>query len=358
MGERQRQSLAAGVLLACAVVALGGCDDVDGALGGGSPLRVRATIGGLGDTPGRFAYPRCIEADGRKLWVIDKTARVQRIDPETGACEVMFRMPEESSGKPVGITIAPGIDASGGVVERMMYIADTHYHRVMVFALPPEDARGEVEVRPVRVIGGYGSGPGEFYFPTDVVVLTSADGSKIERYYVSEYGGNDRVSVFDADWKFLFAFGTLGVGRDPTAAEFSRPQAMGVWTRSDGSRELVIVDLGNHRLGRFTLDGRLIAWIGKPVPAGAPGGERLGSGPGEFNFPQGVKVLEDGTAVVTEFGGCRVQLVDLESGRGLAIWGRLGRGEGELAHPWDSAVIGRMVYVLDSGNNRVLGFAR
>lgn len=320
-----------------------------------APINPTATFGGLGDTPGRFAYPRCIEADGQTLWVIDKSGRVQQIDARTGACLALFRMPEDSSGRPVGLAIAPGRDASGAWKPRMIYVADTHYHRVMIFDLPtPAPGAPEQMLQPVKVVGSYGIGNAQFYFPTDVAVLPTPDGSAAHRIYVPEYGGNDRISVFDGDMNFLFAFGTLGPGHDPALVEFSRPQAVQIWNRPDGSKELVVLDLGNHRLGRFTLEGRLIAWIGKPGGSASGMGDALG----EFNLPQGLRILNDSTALVTEFGACRVQLVDLATGRGLRAWGRPGRGEGELANPWDSAVIGKDVFVLDSGNNRIVRFRR
>lgn len=350
-------SLAAAAMVAAPLLFLSACDH-DPAADAADPLPIpnATTLGGLGDTPGRFAYPRCIEADGQTLWVIDKSGRVQQIDPATGACLALFRMPEDSSGRPVGLTIAPGRDASGAWKPRMLYIADTHYHRVMVFDMPkpPSAPAPEVHLDPVKVVGSYGTGDTQFYFPTDVAVLTTPDGTAAHRIYVPEYGGNDRISVFDGDFNFLFAFGTLGPGKDPALVEFSRPQALQIWSRSDGSKELIVLDLGNHRVGRFTLDGKLIAWIGRP--GGSAAG--MGSGLGEFNLPQGLRILDDSTALITEFGACRVQLIDLASGRGLRAWGRPGRAEGELANPWDSAVIGRNVYVLDSGNNRIVRFRR
>ena len=106
----------------------------------GQPIESATTIGGLGDTPGRFAFPRAIDvsADGRSLWVIDKSARVQKIDPTTGKCLALFHMPAMDLGKPTGFCIAPGRDEAGQWCDELLYIADTHYNRVMVYRPMPD----------------------------------------------------------------------------------------------------------------------------------------------------------------------------------------------------------------------------
>lgn len=90
--------------------------------------------------------------------------------------------------------------------------------------------------------------------------------------------------------------------------------------------ELVITDSVNHRLGRFTLDGGLIAWLNR---SGIPG-----RAPGQFWHPRGLLMLEDGTAMVVEFGNNRLQRVNLDTGECLGLFGAPGSGVGEIAEPW------------------------
>ena len=59
-----------------------------------------------------------------------------------------------------------------------------------------------------------------------------------------------------------------------------------------------------------------------------------------------------GTIMVSEFGNNRVQRFDA-SGRSLGVWGRIGRGEGDVQYPWGVAEGDHEIFVLDSGNNRV-----
>ncbi len=323
---------------------VGGCDPAVPTAG---LLEVERVLGEPGTFPGQFAYPRAIDFDGQHLWVIDKSARVQQIDPNTGRAGVWWQMPDLALGKPAGITIAPATLADG-TLGRAVYVADTHYHRVMVYALPETlpDKPQEIEPELLASFGSAGTEPGQFVYTTDIAVLLTSDGSRVERIYVSEYGGNDRISVFDAEYKFLFAFGTLGDGFDPAALEFSRPQSMVIDT---GRKELIVADSCNHRLGRFTLDGDLLGWIGTPEPESEPTDTAV-----RFEFPYNLVLLNDSTVLVTEFGASRLQRVDLLRSTSLGVFGTAGRGEGELATPWGAAVDDRVTYVLDSGNSRII----
>ena len=336
----------------------------------GEPLQVEAVIGETGSYPGQFSYPRAIDTDGRSLWVIDKLARVQRFDPRTGEPLVWFRMPEFKLGKPTGITIASATYPDKSIHDAI-YIADTHYHRVMVYALPEFEAGAHQdkasnpaqrvqtdtprEITPTLIgqFGSFGDGPGQFLYPTDIAVQMNQDRSAIEHIFVSEYGGNDRINVFGPDYDFEFAFGSLGTGEDALAIEFSRPQSLAI---DPNTNELIVSDSCHHRLGRFTLDGTLLGWIGSPDPAPRPDspGRTDSTSPVHFAYPYGLVMLADSSLLVTEFGASEVQRIDLTTGTSLGRYGAPGRGEGQLSTPWASVVIGQMTYVLDSGNNRIL----
>jgi DNA-binding beta-propeller fold protein YncE len=314
-------------------------------------LEVTSVFGEVGRSPGQFTYPRAIDNDGKDLWIIDKSARVQRIDPATGKGSALWTMPEWEHGKPTGVTIGPPLPVAlenrpSGVQPNdpyLLYIPDTHYHRVMIYR-PPASLEQEPEL--VARFGEFGEGSGQFVYPTDVAVLTAADGRTVERLYVSEYGGNDRISVFDAQMKFLFAFGKLGDsdGADGTV-EFSRPQSMQIDT---ARRQLIVTDACNHRLGVFTLDGKLVRWIGSPKTSG--------EGPDSFSYPYGLVLMGDGTALVSEFGNHRVHRVNYDTGESLGTFGSPGRGRGQFATPWGVTILNGTVYVLDSANERVQAF--
>jgi sugar lactone lactonase YvrE len=324
-------------LAAAAMCSLGGCGgDSAGPGTAGQPLRTTAILGEIGNSPGQFVMPRALDSEGGDLWVIDKSARVQRLDPATGRCTALWTMPDYLRGKPTGITVGPApVGIEKGPV---LYVADTHSHRVMIYRPP---ASVEEPPQLLGSFGSYGEGPGEFIYLTDVAIVPSVDGRHAERIYVSEYGGNDRISVYDGNLKFLFSFGELGVGPE----QFNRPQSLAV---DPQRRQLYVTDSSNHRIGVFTLEGKLVRWYGSP--------ESSGAGPEQLCYPYGIALLGDGTALVTEYGNHRVRHMDMDSGETLGLFGVPGTGKGELSVPWAITVVGQTAYVLDSGNARIQAF--
>ena len=322
-------------LLTCAMTgSMGGCERRTESA---AVLPDARSIGERGTMSGQLFIPRVIDTDGRYLWVADKTDRVQRFDPETGKGVIAWHVQSiVDPGRPCGLTVGP---------DGLIYVADTHQHRVCV--VRPE-ADGHTER--VAIFGAYGRDGGRFLYPTDVALIPGPDGKTIERIYVSEYGGNDRISVFDASYNFLFSFGSEGSSGDSDNIQFERPQSI-EWDAQNG--ELIVTDAVNHRVGRFTRDGALIAWMG----AGGGTSARKGSDLGAFDYPYGLVLLGDGKALVSEFGNNRVQMIDYERGVGLATFGETGRGPGQLANPWAVTVIGRRAYVTDTGNHRIQSFA-
>lgn len=352
------------------------------------------TFGEVGAGPGQFSYPRSldvIEVGGQThIWVVDKLARIQCVDAQTGQAVGAFRTPTWDVGKPTGITAWRSRDRAfdpqiGSRGERtLLFVADTHYHRVLVYdtqAAMDAGARGEVSPVPVLAFGEYGKGPGQLIYPTDVAVLEDASGA-IQRLYVSEYGSNDRVSIYEpagatiADgFAFVRSFGSFGGGGDAKVVEFNRPQSLEI----DPVRGwLVVTDACNHRVGVLTLEGEPIRWMGEYEPGGDPtlvpdggmdfadvnatrAGERTGTGAGtsrvRLRYPYGLALRSDGTALVSEFGAARVHMIDLETGASLATYGVRGSGPGQLAAPWGVGLAhDSRALVLDSGNNRVQGF--
>jgi len=312
------------------------------------PLSPGTLIGGPGDAPGHFIKPRAIDSDGTHLVVIDRSGRIQVLEGEEGRCVATWRLPATHLGYPTGVTVAPSPRNDG---TEAVWVADTHYNQVLVYAMPPLPTDGSMSTQQPDVlltIGKYGSGPGEFTYPSDVLVLCQPDGKTIKRVYVSEFGGNDRVSIFEPDgagMKFVAQFGHAGEASEPEG--FQRPQSLALRPARGGrGDELVLTDSINHRVGRFTLDGRLIAWLN--------GGGVPGRAPGQFWHPRGLLLLDDDTALVVEFGNNRLQRVNLDTGECLGLYGAPGIGEGELAEPWAVAAIGRRGFVVDARNHRLV----
>src|SRR5262249_52759019 len=116
--------------------------------------------------------PRAVTvAPSGELFLLDTLGRLLVFD-EQGQPRRQWWMPEYSVGRPERVLVCR---------DGTLAIADTHYHRVVVF-----DQQGEL----VRMFGRHGEGPGEFIYP---IAIAEDDARQL---YVCEYGGHDRVQVF------------------------------------------------------------------------------------------------------------------------------------------------------------------
>jgi DNA-binding beta-propeller fold protein YncE len=259
-------------------------------------------FGGPGAVDGKFATPRAAAWDAKRarLYVVDKTARVQRFDLD-GRVTKVWSTPAVELGRPTGVAIDP----DGNVL-----VADTHYHRILRYS-----SDGEL----LAQFGNEGTGPGQFTYPTGIAVRP--DGT----VFVSEFGGNDRIQVFTPDGKFLRAWGSYG--EEPGC--FKRPQAIAL-----AGERLYVADAANHRIQVFDLEGKPLAqW-------------------GDLRYPYSVSIDDGGDLIVAEYGRHRVSKWSPD-GRFLAAGGRPGAAPGELNTPWGAIAAGPGIFVVDSGNHRV-----
>ncbi|HVP12299.1 MAG TPA: SMP-30/gluconolactonase/LRE family protein [Phycisphaerae bacterium] len=274
---------------------------------------VEFVFGTTGLGTGEFSYPRAIAVspvDGR-IYVVDKspTARIQRFAPD-GRYEHQWAMPDAVNGKPTGLCV----DKKDHV-----WVADTHYHRVIVF-----DRDGRELMR----FGEEGEGPGQFVFPTTVAIDRDSNA------YVGEYGGNDRISKFSPDGKYLFSFADKSAGE----GWVERPAGMVF----DESGILWVTDACHHRICRYDRDGKFLSAFGSP-----------GDGPENLNYPLGLAIERSGSILVADRLNNRIARYSRE-GKFLGSWGRPGRGRGQITQPWGVAVADSgLVYCLDSWNNRI-----
>lgn len=312
MTKREAAGGRAGVIGAVVVmtaISMPGCGASDPE--NAPPLNTQKMFGSAGRGLGQFYYPRAMAIDWKNeyIFIVDRSSRIQRFSLD-GEPQLSWRMPDSEKGFPTGLTVGP---------DGLLYVADTHYFRVLVF-----DAEGRL----VDTFGEYGMDAGEFIYTTDVAIGPKA------RIYVSETGGNDRIQVFNAEGEYLFEFGSFGSGE----GRFNRPQSL--MFNADRT-ELFIADAVNHRIVVTDPEGNWLRTIGAP-----------GRGLGEFSYPYSVHVYDDGSLLVVEFHNCRIQKI-APDGRPAGLWGRVGFRQGELQFPWTASGNERVTYVLDSGNNRV-----
>lgn len=316
LSPRGRRGLlkALGSLVAAALLlaSLTGCEDEEPhAIG-----KLENVWGKVGLGDGRLQKPRAmaIGKDERtgddRIYIVDMTARIQVFDTEGNFLRV-WKTPESKIGRPTGISI--GRDGQ-------VLVADTHYHRVLIYS--PE---GELQ----GTIGGVeGVKPGEFGLVRDVV--QDSEGN----YYVSDEGENDRIQKFDAAGKFLTQWG--GHGSEP--GQFSRPHCLAL----DEEENLWVADACNHRVQVFDRNGKLLRIWGEQ-----------GDGPGQLAYPYGLILSPNQTVYIAEFGNDRVQKLTRE-GQSLGWWGTHGHEPGQLYCPWALVRDSRgRILVLDTNNHRV-----
>lgn len=188
------------------------------------------------------------------------------------------------------------------------------------------------------IFGSGGSAPGQFNKPRDLAV--APDGS----LYIAD-SDNHRIQHFSPDGQFINQWGSfadLATGAAP-GGTFNQP--WGVAVGPDGN--VYVSDTWNHRIQKFTADGKFISMWGYFGQAEAPDA---------FWGPRDIMVDAQGRVYVADTGNKRVALFDA-NGQPLTQFGLLGFAPGEFDEPVGLAVdeVGR-VYVADTWNQRVQVF--
>ena len=120
--------------------------------------------------------------------------------------------------------------------------------------------------------------------------------------------------------------------------EFNRPEGLFI----DSHDRVYVADSCNHRIQIFTSDGQFIRSYGKP-----------GRGLGELSYPYDICVDAAGRQYVCEFGNSRIQVFDADD-KPLEIIGGPGAEPGQFNNPWSVALDSQGdLYVADSQNHRV-----
>jgi DNA-binding beta-propeller fold protein YncE len=272
-------------------------------------VAVATVIGSPGYSDNHFMTPRAIASDEQMIVVIDKSGRLQRFATD-GTFLSAWELELSGTGYPTGVSI----DNRGNI-----WIADTHQHRILVL-----DSEGNE----VRSFGEYGTGDGQFLYPTDVAF--GIDGE----IFVSEYGGNDRINVFNQEGTFVRSIGHHGEDQNG----FKRPQSIAVDQKTG---YLYIADSGNHRIVVIRPSGEVVQIISE-----------VGRGDGQMLYPYGILIDSPDSFLVCEFGTNRLQRFSM-NGNSIATWGNAGSDIGFFRTPWGIAPANNGIVVADTGNNRL-----
>jgi len=253
--------------------------------------------------------PRAVTtAPDDSLYLLDNAGRVL-VFVKDGDPIRQWNMPESDVGNPEGICVL-----SNGQIA----VADTHYHRVVVF-----DSSGTV----VRMVGQEGQKDGDFYWP--VAVVEDDQGN----LFVSEYGGANRVQKFTKDWQHLLTFGNIG----DQPGEFQRPSGM-AWHED----QLYIVDAFNDRIQVFDGQGHFLKVLGMQDETS------------RLHYPYDIALGPGKDLWVVEYGAGRISRFSLK-GELLGRFGSTGSGPNQFGTPWGLAVdSNRRIWVADTRNHRLV----
>jgi len=231
---------------------------------------------------------------------------------------------------------AAQFDRPGGVAidskRGLLYVSDTYNHRLQIFRVAEQAPAGSL-LRFAKAIGRKGTGPAEFDRPGALALDAQGNLFAID-------GGNARVQVFDANLRFVRAFGEAGDGD----GQLLTPLDIAVAPAGD---VVYVVDGEQRRIQAFDRDGRFLFAAGRGREVTVPP-----QSPGYFLFPFGVAIASDGQLYVTDCGDHAVQRFDAR-GRSIGAWGTFGGVDGQLNQPRQIAIDARgRVIVLDFVDRR------
>ena len=259
--------------------------------------RVVDAFGKTGGGPGEFLYPEGHRPRRRRLGSRRGQDRPDSAsDSRRGNASAVIRMPLIDAGKPTGISVHK---------DGRLFVADTHYHRVRSSRTTASSSASSAST--ARRAAASSIPP---------MSPSAPDG----RIFVSEYGGNDRISIFTAEGDFL---SVLRLARRRRRDNSRSPRPCASTKRGDAS---------TWRMRAITASPCIISTASLTGYFGA-----AGRGPGQLRYPYGLSLLPDGTIVVCEYGNNRIQLFSPQ-GESLAVYGQAGRELGQLAYPWGVAV--------------------
>lgn len=156
--------------------------------------------------------------------------------------------------------------------------------------------------------------------------------------YVADTG-NDRVVKFDAEGRFVTAWGGFGT----TNGKFDQPWDVAC---DPTGRHVYVTDTGNNRVQWFTVDGATVTFGAVWGNLGSP--DYTGSNLGEFKTPHGITLDASGNVYVADTGNYRIQKFN-SAGKALLYWGTAGSGAAKFLEPYDLDISPtNLVYVVDA----------
>ena len=185
----------------------------------------------------------------------------------------------------------------------------------------------------MRSFGGYGSAPGQLYYPEGVAITATGDILVCDSH-------NYRIQLFSPEGRSLKCIGTIGNG----PLQFQGPIGIAIHPHSN---KIFIAEDSNNRIQILNPDYTFYKSFGS-----------IGTGNTELDIPYDISFDSTGNVFVCDRGNNRVQ-VFTEDGVYVRQFGKVGSGDGELNWPAAIAIDSNdIVYICERDNHRISLFTR
>ncbi len=237
-------------------------------------------FGKKGQGDGEFLVPYGLDVDEKgNVWVADRgNHRIQEFDSKGNFILKFGNTDGHASSAPGKFDNPRFVEVDRGL--KYVYVADSKNNRIQQF-----DINGNF----VRIIGKFGTKPGEFNLPTTIEMDSKGD------FFVNERG-NERVQKFDNNWKPLLSWGTKGSADN----QFCHMEHIAL----DKYDNVYVTDPQSDpgcskeaRILKFDSNGNFITKFGSS-----------GKEPGEFRDPEQLAVDNEGNVYVSDRGENTIQV--------------------------------------------------
>jgi hypothetical protein len=262
------------------------------------------TIGARGNGPAQFNDPHgiAISSDDRVYVADTGNRRVQVLDGDGNFITALEANNNEKFVEPFDVVIA----STGDVL-----VLDADVGWIYRF-----DANG-------RALGRFAGPAAQFYKPRGMAIDSE------DNLYIADTGGA-RIVKLSLNGERLKVFGARGNGR----GQFLEPSHVAV----DAEGFVFATDVPNKRINVFHPDGHFVADF--PIPLANP-----------FNGPH-IAFTADQALLVTAPEPHKIQHL-ARDGKLLNEWGNFGSEAGQFRLPTALAVSGDVLWIVDTGNQRV-----
>ena len=206
--------------------------------------------------------------------------------------------------------------------------------------IPADPYEGkQIKIEADKILGSPGTEPGQFQHPRDIAV--ASDGT----LYIVDTD-NNRIQHLTPDGQVIDIWGSFG---DSTTTEtpggtFYQPWGIAL----DHKGNVYVADTWNHRIQKFTSDGKFIKMWGY-----------FGQGETTSAFwgPRDIAIDQINRLFITDTGNKRIVVFDAD-GNSLTSFGEAGMQPGQFDEPVGLAFSGNgSLYVADTWNQRIQEFS-